>query len=221
VGGWQRLWANSSDASAFGGPKASSFGSFTQTSARQFVYGPGAGGMIVEYLFSNPGGEKYLLSRAASVSNLGDRYFQLDFNKALQAYELEEEGKTKANKACFQVDPGDPNCLFTGLKSQTPVQLSGAPTTPPAPGLVFQTTYLSERLWIVRNEQGDKVAAFLRSPGESVMDRRGLVLENQLNPSKNESVRYGSLLFGESQEEYSGWESKTGKEEATKDKLLR
>ena len=102
-------------------------------------------------------GEKYLLSRAASVSNLGDRYFQLDFNKALQAYELEEEGKTKANKACFQVDPGDPNCLFTGLKSQTPVQLSGAPTTPPAPGLVFQTTYLSERLWIVRNEQGDKV----------------------------------------------------------------
>ena len=99
------------------------------------------------------------LSIVVPVYNEEDNIYPLvdRVHKALQAYELEEEGKTKANKACFQVDPGDPNCLFTGLKSQTPVQLSGAPTTPPAPGLVFQTTYLSERLWIVRNEQGDKV----------------------------------------------------------------
>merc|ERR1719387_1601349 len=75
VGGWQRLWTNSYDASFTGGPASKAFDSFTEIGARQFIYGPGEGGMIVEYLFAS-GREKYLLSRAASVTNLGDRYFQ-------------------------------------------------------------------------------------------------------------------------------------------------
>jgi hypothetical protein len=220
VGGWQRLWTNSTDASFLGGPASDAFGSYTEISGRQFVYGPGEGGAVIEYLFSSPGGEKYLLSRAATVENLGDRYFRFDFPQPLQAYEVLSSGVTQASNACFQVDQEDPNCNYSGLKSDKPVQVNGAPTAPAALGLVLRTTYLSESFWVVRNERGDKVSIFQRSPARSVMDRRGLVLEQQLNPSKSETVRYGSLLFGDSEDSYNGWEAKKAAETASQDKLL-
>lgn len=54
------------------------------------------------------------------------------------------------------------------------------------------------------------------------MDRRGLVLDNQLNPSNDEATRYGKLLFSDSDDEYGlkGWQEKSQSETATKDKLL-
>jgi hypothetical protein len=231
VGGWQRLWTNSPDASACGGPATNSFGNFVELSARQFVYGPGPGGAVVEYLFASPStGQKYLLSRAAGVTNLGDRFFELDFAAPLQAYDVLAAGKISASRACFEIDPDDPGCFYSGLKSQTPVQVSGAPTAPAAPRLTMRTTYLSENLWIVRNEHpsfrggggGDKITVYQRSGAQSVMDRRGLVLDNQLNPSNDEATRYGKLLFSDSDDEYGlkGWQEKTQSETATKDKLL-
>lgn len=220
VGGWQRLWTNSADASFLGGPAADKFGFYKEISHRQFVYGPGDGGAVEEYLFECPGGEKYLLSRAAGVTNLGDRYFQLDFPQPLQAYGVISSGESQASKGCFEADAGDPNCSYSGLKSTKPVEVSGAPTAPAALGLVLRTTYLSELFWVVRSKNGDKVAVFQRTPAQSVMDRRGLVMEGELNPSKSETVRYGSLLFGDSEDSYSGWGERKAVEAAGQDKLL-
>jgi hypothetical protein len=222
VGGWQRLWTNSSDASFLGGPPSARFDSYSEISAREFIYGPGDGGMVIEYLFAAPGREKYLLSRAAGVTNLGDRYFRLDFPLPLQAYEvLSDADSAMASRACFQSsDVEDPACSYSGLKSTKPVQLSGAPTAPAALGLVLRTTYLSETLWIVRDKKGDKVAVFQRSPTQSVMDRRGLVMDQQLKPSENEQTRFGGLLFSDSDEYSQGWEAKKQDEARGQDRLL-
>ena len=69
VGGWQRLWTNSADASFLGGPAADKFGFYKEISHRQFVYGPGDGGAVEEYLFECPGGEKS--RRAAALRPSG------------------------------------------------------------------------------------------------------------------------------------------------------
>ena len=80
---------------------------------------------------------------------------------------------------------------------------------------------LSERLWILRDPRDDgKVAVFTRSETRSVMDRRGLVADGQLKPSDDEATRYGKLLFGETIQDYSGWDSKQEALKAQKDKLL-
>ena len=73
----------------------------------------------------------------------------------------------------------------------------------------------------MRDAQDDsKVAVFTRSESRSVMDRRGLVVDGQLKPSDDEGVRYGKLLFGNSIQDYSGWDEKQGKLKEQKDKLL-
>ena len=45
-------------------------------------------------------------------------------------------------------------------------------------------------------------------------------MEGELNPSQSETVRYGSLLFGESEDSYNGWAAKKAVEAAGQDKLL-
>ena len=85
--------------------------------------------------------------------------------------------------------------------------------------MVLRTTYLSERLWIVRDakKDPDRVAVFVRTETRSVMDRRGLVAEGQLKPPDDETIRYVRLLFGETLQDYAGWDDKAiklGKERA-------
>ena len=80
---------------------------------------------------------------------------------------------------------------------------------------------LSERLWILRDARDpNKVSVFQRTETQSVMDRRGLIADKQLKPSNDEATRYGKLLFGETLQDYSGWDDKELIMKAQKDKLL-
>ena len=80
---------------------------------------------------------------------------------------------------------------------------------------------LSERLWILSDAKDEsKKTVFLRSEARSVMDRRGLVIDNQLKPSEDEATRYGKLLFGETLQDYSSWDGQQAKLKAQSDKLL-
>jgi len=209
VGGWERLWCSAADASFIGGPSATSLSlssdiksrlspggtAWRQVSARQFVYGPGEGGIHIEYLYRAPGvSSDLLLARSGKVSNRGGNIFQLDFESPLAAFEAD---------AGRGGDSADDDFLATGKP------LAGAPQgSRPGTGLELQTTYLSERMWVVRDGEGHAMA-FQRTETRSVMDRRGLVADGQLKPPSDDSVRYGGLLFGENMSDYQGWESKT------------
>jgi len=210
VGGWERLWTSQADASTLGGPKELEFTgpggrTYTQVSARQFVYGPGEGGIICEFLHESPGVDaKLLLTRPGVVTNLGENVFQLDFPQPLQEYEVKTNSTTGAE------------ALVSG------VQLSGgAERAPPLNNQFQRTTYLSERFWVLRDATDDKrISVYQRTYARSVLDRRGLVMEGQLKPSADESIRYGRLLFGDTADEYKGWEEKAQKGIEEKNKLF-
>jgi hypothetical protein len=54
------------------------------------VYGPGADGIHVEYLYRSPGvASELLLARSGAVSNRGGNYFQLDFAEPFAAFEAD------------------------------------------------------------------------------------------------------------------------------------
>jgi len=182
---------------------------FKQVSARTFVYGPGEGGMTVEYLHQAPGSPiKLLLTRQGTVNNLGANLFSVNFPTPIDEYEV--VAKTE-----------ETDKLATGRPLNTTAS-SGADRASPVEGLRMRTSYLSERLWIVRDVMGtDHVAVFRRTDTRSVMDRRGLVADGQLRPPEDESIRYGGLLFADTLEEYAGWEESQQKGEDLKDKLLR
>lgn len=78
---------------------------------------------------------------------------------------------------------------------------------------------MPRRLWVLRDE-ALRLCIFQRTETRSVMDRRGLVAEGQLKPPADETIRYGRLLFGESQQDYQGWEDKAGSQSSNTDKLL-
>uniref|UniRef100_A0A7S2N0P2 Uncharacterized protein n=1 Tax=Haptolina brevifila TaxID=156173 RepID=A0A7S2N0P2_9EUKA len=208
VGGWERIYAASPDATYMGGPKETSFrargGLFSQVSARHFVYGPGEGGITIEYLHAAERDDnRLLLTRSGAVTNLGENTFQLDFRVPLEEYEVRTD--TQGNDK-----------LATGEALN-----SGVERASPATSHFLRTTYLSERLWIVRDVSDfDRVAIFQRTNTRSVMDRRGLVAEGQLKPPSDETIRYGRLLFGDSVEEYRGWKEKAVQGQAERDKLL-
>jgi len=84
----------------------------------------------------------------------------------------------------------------------------------------LQTTYLSERVWIIRDANG-QTAALERTETRSVADRRGLVADGQLKPPDDDSIRFGRLLFGETLSDYNGWESDQKKDSELKDKLFK
>jgi hypothetical protein len=92
VGGWQRLCTSETDASFFGGPSKMSVQGFEQVSCRHFIYGPGEGGIIIEYLYAPagqsaelaPSTSKLLLTRSGTLDNLGDNEFEIDFREPLQ-----------------------------------------------------------------------------------------------------------------------------------------
>ena len=65
-----------------------------------------------------------------------------------------------------------------------------------------------------------KVVVMTRTETRSVMDRRGLIADGQLKPSDDEAIRYGKLLFGETIQDYTGWDAEQAKLKAQKDKLL-
>lgn len=227
VGGWERLWTSRpQDASFLGGPSRSSFSAtsggrqstFEQVGARNFVYGPGEGGINVEYLHSTPDGSvnDIVLTRPGSVTNLGGNLFSLDFKAPLLEYEvrgpeeqmLEERRRLKEGIASY-----GPNAMLQEkLVTGKPLE-GGTVQGSPVENLLLKTTYLSERMWIVRDARDEsQVAAFTRTETRSVMDRRGLVADGQLKPPDDEGIRYGKLLFGESLQDYAGWEAKEDKE---------
>lgn len=193
VGGWQRLCTSDEDQSFIGGPSQSNVKGLRQVSARQFIYGPGEGGIIVEYLYapdgqsaeSTPSTSKLLLTRTGTLENLGDNEFEIDFDAPL---------------AAFQLDTDERGVDFLRLAAKD----SGAGSAKAKPRLT--TTYLSGTMWIVR--QGDKFVVFQRTDTRSVNDRRGLVADGQLKPADDETIRYGRLLFGENLSDYAGWKPK-------------
>lgn len=159
--------------------------------------GPGEGGIIIEYLYGSGSGaeKKALLSRAGTLSNLGNNGFEIEFGEPLRAYDVESSAGGDVLTSAAQDASG-----------------AGAATAK----LFLTTTYLSGTMWIVRD--GDKFVVFQRTDTRSVLDRRGLVADGQLKPSEDESIRYGRLLFGESLQDYSGWEAgqnKAGTDELT------
>merc|ERR1711871_580711 len=112
-----------------------------------FVYGPGEGGMTIEYLHSGPtGSADRLLTRAGNVQNLGGNFFQLDFPTSLLEYDVRRDAN------------GDEK-LASGPYAASGVRLEGgASASPPAFNLIVQSTYLSERLWIIRSQDRRNVA---------------------------------------------------------------
>ena len=60
-----------------------------------------------------------------------------------------------------------------------------------------------------------------RTETRSVLDRRGLVATGQLNPPKDETIRYGRLLFGETLSDYAGWDEGTAVKGLGRTDLLR
>lgn len=228
VGGWDRLWTSATDSSYLGGPASNKMTrrgiGLEQISARNYVYGPGESGITVEYLHSADGDEtaplKFLLTRPGTVTNLGDNIFQLDFNTAMDEYEVLYDRKKDVDRLANCVETlnadGSPSGLLDCKKLD-----GGAERGAPVSTLLVRTTYLSERLWIVRDARNnDSVAVFQRTATRSVMDRRGLVADGQLKPPDDEQVRYGKLLFGETLQEYAGWDENQVKLKQEKDKLL-
>jgi len=195
-----------------GGPESTSFSTrgirLDQVSARNFVYGPGEGGITVEYLHAanadSDAPVKVVLTRPGTVTNLGGNVFQLDFGKPFDEYEVQYNKATKVDS------------LLTGQP-----MVAGAEKAAPAAELLLRTTYLSEKMWILRDARvGDQVAVFRRTETRSVTDRRGLLADGQLKPPDDETISYGRLLFGETLQDYAGWDAKTAKMMNEKDKLL-
>ena len=215
VGGWERIWTNIPEGNYLGGPGRTSFSrrgvSLDQISARNFIYGPGEGGITIEYLHAVGGDSsapiKVLLSRPGTVTNLGENVFQLDFDQPMNEYEVVTNKET-----------GQDRLLNPDGK---PLSDAGGERGGPTNQLLVRTTYLSEKMWILRDAKNtDNVAVFQRTDTRSVTDRRGLVADGQLKPPDDETIRYGRLLFGETLSDYSGWDAKTLQAIKEKEKIL-
>jgi len=214
VGGWERIWVSEPAARFPGAPSRPDFaldaskgepalraGSalFSLSSARQFIYGPGEGGMVVEYLHSAPGAEKdLLLTHLADIRNLGGNFFEVEFRDQLKAYAATKDAVT-GSQVLARKEPLEGAFEF------------GAPRGELA---TLQTTYLSATMWVIRDEQGRK-AVFSRTEVKSVADRRGVQAEGQVKEHPDEETRYGKLLFGETLSEYAGWEENVEKTEGS------
>jgi len=218
VGGWERTWSSQSDSRLFGGPERATVGrgasQLPLAGVRHFIYGPGEGGITIEYLYAAASSAtKVLLARQGIVSNLGGNFFQLDFPTKLDGYEVATTNEKDFLTPLPALPPGEGG--------------------PPIQGVTLQTTYLSSSLWILRSyipeaaggskaaSAAQQICVFRRTETRSVLDRRGLVADGQLKPPDDDGVRFGRLLFGESLSDYAGWsDAAGGVEAATKKKLL-
>jgi len=219
VGGWDRLWANGKDARYLGGPAQTEVSyrgrTYQQTSQRQFIYGPGESGATVEYLYSMPGApaeaNKLLLTRKATVANQGDLEFTFGFDDKLSEFEVASNVESRSQER--GVEFGD---------AVRGPEIEGGAERETAGTVRLKSTYLSERLWIVRDvKEPDQVSVFVRTETRSVSDRRGLVAEGQMKPDQvEEQVRYGGLLFGESIQDYANWDVKERKANELREKLM-
>lgn len=222
VGGWERVVSSQDDVSLFGGPAQPSMnvrgGGYELVSSRQFVYGPGEGGIMCEYLFEKPGAEeKVLLARQGAVSNLGGNYFVLDFSTPLYGFEVSAaSGGYDAQLMPNSLAP------LGGASGR----VAGGPAVK---DLTLHTTYLSDRMWVLRPfgepgtraaRAGDDFIVLRRTETRSVVDRRGLIADGQLKPPDDEGVRFGKLLFGETLSDYGGW-SDEAKKQAKMDRLTK
>ena len=100
---------------------------------------------------------------------------------------------------------------------------------PSVKGLTLHTTYLSDRMWILRPfgegaslaaRSMDEFVVLRRTETRSVVDRRGLIADGQLKPPDDEGIRYGKLLFGETLSDYGGWSDEAMKQ-AKMDRLTK
>ena len=208
VGGWECLCTNTDDLAFLGGPPTSTLQvgtrNFKRLGERQFVYGPGEGGLISEYLYATPGNtSKLLISRAGLVANQGGNGFSWRFGQPLEAQPVE-------------ADSGGEDRLRAG-EPPAPVRFG----RPDETTVDLRTTYLSQTMWIIRDagergEPGGSFAVWQRTDTRSVLDRRGLVADGQLKPSSDEQVRYGKLLFGETLSDYAKWDESIADKSGTK-----
>lgn len=197
VGGWQQLATNSPDARFFGGPASDKLlvaatdarpllkiGDvvFNQESVRTFVYGPGVGGVTMEFLYSAPGvASKLLITRNGTVSNQGGNFFTIDYKYAPEGYPVikgEKEDLLGSNSPLPELDTP------IGLPAQQASKVARPRTTTvqvpsesAAIGVLaskqgtsgqlnqllglptmlseLRTTYLSATMWIVRCDDDD------------------------------------------------------------------
>ena len=163
-------------------------------SCRHFVYGPGDGGLTTEYLHVNAGAPKLLLTRQGETNpheSLRDRPSGVGRARATT------DEKTATTSCAGQPVEG-------GAERETARRRSSCArrTSPSRCG-----SCAASRTRAVRG---------LRADGDaSVIDRRGLVAEGQIAAEKvDEKTRYGGLLFGETIQEYAGWDEKQAKDKA-------
>jgi hypothetical protein len=215
VGGWVRRWTSDTNMTRLGGPAVTKFtdratgNTYTLLTARQFIYGPGKDGFYVEYLYSTPGeDDKRVLFRQGNIANRGDSRFEADFARPLSEYKVKtgEDDEDRVDR-----DFG-------------PIR-GGGEVLGPAFKLKGETSYLSERLWIMREEfvgaPAGAITIWGRTDTRAVIDRRGLVAEGQKAPPEDDTIRYGGLLFSDKPSDYDNWDKQQKLRKADQDKMYR
>ena len=148
VGGWERIWTSTSDAQYIGGPAEASFTkrgiTLDQVSGRQFVYGPGEGGIVVEYLHAYKQDEKaplkFLLTRPGTVTNLGDGICQYDFPTPLDEYEVAYEPTKSSDRLVDCKETLNADGSPTGVKQCFPLADAGKERGAPVDTLLVKTS---------------------------------------------------------------------------------
>ena len=141
-----------------GGKGVGGQGVLTIVSARQFIWGPGEGGISTECVYEDPAsgvGSLVLLSRIGSVSNLAGTDVRLDFAMPLNA-----------NRVSMPADGGGGGgaaTVGTALPLDT-VRGSAAGVM----GSLWTTTYLSERMWVMRSPGDGGMTVLRRTDAEAI-----------------------------------------------------
>ena len=141
VGGWDVLYAVPAFA---GGPLATKTGSsLSVSSVREYVWGPGDGGVSTEVVYSaSDGADKaIMLTRTGSVTNMPAADVRLDFPEPVSA-----------------------NSVTAAATMGSPVSLASLGFSSPAGGASLRTTtYLSETLWVTRSGDDGGLAVLRRT----------------------------------------------------------
>lgn len=167
VGAWDVLYAER--------PLASRSG-VSLVSARQWLYGPGTGGAAAECVFAGPSSGRVLLTRTGNVTKLEGTALQLDFSRASRAYELKY---TRSERMRLQSSTGEWADVEKIIPTSSPSV--GSPLlesplkqlcAPSASGLMV-TTYLSDVLWIMRDNAAGAATVLRRTDAEAMQPDNG------------------------------------------------
>ena len=127
-----------------------------------------------------------LVERNGTVTNLGGNYFALTFAEPPRGYPVEPPTAADeyGGSRLLSAEPLEERAGFGGFGGFTATELT------------LHTTYLSELMWVIRDESGENFAVFSRTDTRAVIDRRGLVAAGQLKPSDDETIRCALAIRG-------------------------